>query len=116
MKTFLAERHIRFIITLIPSLQSVDRNAFEASLVQSLFEPEDFDLEKPYSILEQFGKTHDIETINPFSSLKKAHSNDSSVFLNRDMHLNKLGHQVLAREICEHLIASIDLGGPNPSC
>jgi len=116
MKSFLAERNIRFIIVLIPSLQSIDRKALEATLVQSVFEGKDFDLEKPYTLLEQFGKMNHIEIVNPFSSLKRAHTDGSSVFLHRDMHLNKLGHDLLAREICKYLTTSPRSFGPSPAC
>lgn len=116
MNSFLAERNIRFIVVLIPSLQSIDRKAFDATIVQTVFQPEDFDLEKPYRLLEQFGKMHKLEIINPFSPLKRAHTDGSSLFLHRDMHLNKLGHDLLAREICKYFTTSPQSFRPSPAC
>jgi acetyltransferase AlgX (SGNH hydrolase-like protein) len=116
MKSYLGERNIRFIILLIPSLQSIDGNAMEASIVQSEFDPTDFDLEKPYKLIETFGKMHNIEVVNPFSSLKKAHTDGSRVFLQRDMHWNKLGHDLVAREICKYLTASPQPFMPSHEC
>jgi hypothetical protein len=106
MNDFLEKRHVRLLVVLIPSLQSVERKAFEGTLIQSIYEPKDFDLEKPFRLMEEFGSLHNIEIINPLSSLRKAHADGASLFLHRDMHLNKLGHNLLAREICKHLTAS----------
>jgi hypothetical protein len=103
MKEFLAARNIRFIVVVIPSVQSVDEQAFLATIAGHVFEPNDFDLEKPYRRLEEFGRMHHIEIINPFSSLKEKHAEGSRLYLNREMHLNKLGHALLAGEICKYL-------------
>jgi hypothetical protein len=116
MKSFLEARNIRFIVVLIPTLETIDRKMLESSLVQSVFEPNDFDLEKPYKLLEQFGKESHIEIVNPFSSLNKAHADGSSVLLRRDLHLNKRGHDVLAREICKYLTTSPQPFAPSPAC
>src|SRR5262245_43175639 len=61
IKRFLDERGVRFIIVLMPSLQSVDERAFYHAIAYTRFNPEDFEIEKPYKLLEEFGQAHGIE-------------------------------------------------------
>lgn len=103
IKRFLDERGVRFIIAFLPSLQSVDEKAFHHAIAYTRFNPEDFEIEKPYRLLEEFGQAHGIEVINPLSSFKRKHNEDARLFLNRDMHFNALGHELLAHEILAYL-------------
>lgn len=48
IRDWLAGRKIRFILTLIPALQAIDARAFRHSIAYTVFEPSDFELEKPY--------------------------------------------------------------------
>lgn len=103
IKRFLDERGVRFIIAFLPSLQSVDEKAFHHAIAYTRFNPEDFEIEKPYRLLEEFAQAQGIEVINPLSSFKRKHNEDARLFLNRDMHFNALGHELLAHEILAYL-------------
>lgn len=112
MKEFLRNRGVRFIVILIPSLQSVDETAFSHSIAYTKFDPDDFDAEKPYRLLAEFGKENDIEVINPLASFKKTHQQKAKLFLNRDMHFNALGHELLAHEVHGYLLQRADSLNP----
>lgn len=103
IKRFLDKRGVPFIIALIPSLQSVDEKAFRHSIANTKFNPEDFEIEKPYKSLEEFGHAHGIEVINPLSSFKRKNHEGARLFLNRDMHFNASGHELFAHEILAYL-------------
>lgn len=113
MKEFLHNRGVRFIVSLIPSLQSVDETAFSHTIAYTKFDPDDFDAEKPYRLLAEFGKENDIEVINPLPSFKRTHQQKAKLFLNRDMHFNALGHELLAHEVHGYLLQRPDSLNPH---
>ncbi len=102
---FLAERRIRFVLVLIPSLQSIDARALRQSIAYSLYDEADFDLEKPYRLLEAFARAHEIEVVNPYRALKRLHEAGVPLYLKRDIHFNPAGHRALADEIAAYLTA-----------
>src|SRR5437879_1699187 len=110
IKRFLDERGIRFVIALIPSVQSVDEKAFRHSIAYTEFNSEDFEIEKPYRLLEEFGHAHGIEVINPLSSFKRKQHEGARLFLNREMHFNAVGHELFAHEILAYLGQTANTG------
>ena len=99
----LTEQGIRFIIVLIPSETSIDRRAFDQAIALTQFDRNDFDLDQPYRLLEEFAKTNKIELINPTNVFRQIHSADDSLYLVHDKHFSPKGHQVLAQEIYRYL-------------
>lgn len=99
ISNFLEKKRIRFILALIPSLQTIDKKAFEHSFAYSIYDEEDFDLLKPYRLLEEFCKENDIEMINPVYAFRREYVAGKKLFLNNDMHFNKWGHELFAQEI-----------------
>ena len=52
----LTEQGIRFIIVLIPSETSIDQRAFDQAIALTQFDRDDFDLDQPYRLLEEFAR------------------------------------------------------------
>ena len=114
MKEFLYNRGVRFVVILIPSLQSVeDETAFAQSIAYLKFDTDDFDTEKPYRLLQEFGKENDIEVLSPLVSFKRTHQQKTKLFLNRDMHFNALGHELFAHEVYSYLLHGSDSLNPH---
>jgi lysophospholipase L1-like esterase len=103
LKDFLAEHKIRFILALIPSVQSVDPRALQASIAYSVFDPGDFDLDKPYRLLEDFARQHGIEVINTYPALKRQQQSGASLYLPNEIHFNREGHAAFARQLVDYL-------------
>jgi lysophospholipase L1-like esterase len=103
MRDWLAERKIRFIVALIPALQAIDARAFEHSIAFTVFEPTDFELDKPYRHLEAFARANGIEVINTYPTLKRRAGAGASLYLRNDLHFNTAGHEAFAVEILAYL-------------
>jgi hypothetical protein len=103
LQAYLKSSNTRLVVTLIPSVQSVDVASFRRSIAYSKFEESDFDLARPYRLLEEFGRQHGIEMLNPYDAIKREHDSGKTLYLKQDIHLNREGHQVLAREIAGYL-------------
>ncbi len=99
----LTERGIRFIIVLIPSETSIDQRAFDQAIALTQFDRDDFDIDQPYRLLEEFAKTNNIELINPTDAFRQIHRADDSLYLVHDEHFSPKGHQVFAQEIYRYL-------------
>lgn len=95
-------------MVLVPSPQSVDAELFGQSIAPTRFESEDFDLDQPYRMMEDFAKINHIELINPLESFRRAHHSSTSLYLARDMHFSPKGHQVFAQEIARYLRESTE--------
>jgi lysophospholipase L1-like esterase len=93
----------RLVIALVPSRQSVERQSLLASIAYTEFDVNDFDLEKPYRIIDEFGTTHGIEVVNPFPRFHEAAEAGASLYLKGDMHFNAAGHDLFARAVAQHL-------------
>lgn len=107
LRDLLAAQGIRFIVVLVPSPQSVDAELFGQSIAFTRFEPEDFDLDQSYLLMEDFAKINHIELINPLESFRRSHHSLASLYLVRDMHFSPKGHQIFAQEIARYLRESI---------
>lgn len=99
----LTEQGIRFIIVLIPSETSIDQRAFDQAIALTQFDRDDFDLDQPYRLLEEFARTNKIELINPTNVFRQIHSAGDSLYLVHDKHFSPKGHQVFAQEIYRYL-------------
>ena len=99
----LTERGIRFIIVLIPSEASIEQRAFDRAIALTKFGRDDFDLDQPYRLLEEFAKRNMIELINPTDTFRAIHRADDSLYLVHDKHFSPKGHQVFAQEIYRYL-------------
>lgn len=102
IQSFLLARNVRFIVALVPAKQWIEAKAFDDSIANTSYDPEHFDLSKPYKSLEEFGRRHHIEVINPLAAFRRNGSN-VRLFLNRDMHFNKAGHELFGRVIAEYI-------------
>ncbi len=96
-------QHARLILALIPSLQTVEPTAFAHTIAYTKYEPEDFDLDKPYRLLEEFGKEEQIEVLNPVASFRQAQAQRIKLYLPNDMHFTPAGHELFAKEIQRYL-------------
>lgn len=88
-----------FLVAVVPALQSVDAKARANSIAYTRYYDQDFDLDKPYRLLQEFGESAGIEILAPVDSFRKAHSEGISPYLNNDMHFNEVGHRLFAQEI-----------------
>lgn len=107
LRDLLAVQGIRLIVVLVPAPQSVDSELFAQSIAFTRFEPEDFDLEQPYRLMEDFARINHIELVNPLETFRRAHHPSRSLYLVRDMHFSPKGHEVFAQEITRYLRGSI---------
>lgn len=103
LNRLLTERGIRFIIVLIPSEASIEQRAFDRAIAPTQFDRDDFDLDQPYRLLEEFAKRNTIELINPTDTFRAIHRADDSLYLVHDKHFSPKGHQVFAQEIYRYL-------------
>ena len=93
----LAQRHrAQFVIALIPSLQAVDRRALVRSIAYTQYDVTDFDVNKPYRMLERFATEHHITVCNPLRRFRELHRDGAKLFLRKDMHFNAQGHRAFA--------------------
>ena len=102
MQELLHERNIRFIVARIPALQAVDERVFKDTIAYTTYDPEDFEIDKPYRMLVEFARSNRIEIVNPLQEFREHHS-QTKLFLERDMHFNKAGHRYFGRVIAEYI-------------
>jgi len=106
LKALTAESNTRLIVALIPALQSVEMKQLKRSLTYSEFELTDFDVDKPYRALAQFGEEENIEVINPTAAFREATASGEKLYLQWDMHFNARGHALFSSEIAAYLAES----------
>ena len=93
----LAREHgARLLIALIPSLQAVDRDAFARTLAYTQYDPADFDVDKPYRMIERFAQERGISVCTPLGQFRRLHGEGATLFLRKDMHFNPVGHRAFA--------------------
>jgi len=102
MQSFLQARNVRFIVALVPTKHSIEAKVLHHAISYTVYDSEDFDLNKPFQLLEEFGARHRIEVINPMSIFQRNGSH-MTLFLDRDMHFNKAGHELFGRVIAEYI-------------
>lgn len=100
----ISEAHgARFIVAVIPSLQSVNPEALSLTLAYNSHYEDDFDLDKPYRKLEAFARASGFEMINPVAAFRKQAGKGVQLYLPGDMHFNAQGHELFARQIFQHM-------------
>jgi lysophospholipase L1-like esterase len=99
MNQFLRERNARLILAPIPSVQSVDEKVLTHSLAYSKFDPGDFDLDKPYRMLEDFAHRNGITFVDVMASFRDTQRRGIPLFLTRDIHFNREGHRLFAEAL-----------------
>ena len=60
-------------------------------------------------MIEAFGREHGIEVINPTELFKRRAASGANLYLPRDMHFNKEGHRLFAKEIQEYLTLALSV-------
>ncbi len=103
MRDLVASTGARLIVAVIPARQSVSEEAFAQSLAYSALRSEDFDLDKPYGLIQQFGDSCGIPVISPLWRFRSAWVAGARPYLPNDMHFSPLGHTLFAEEIAAYL-------------
>jgi lysophospholipase L1-like esterase len=93
------QRGIRFVIAAIPARQTIEQDAFHASLASASYEPKEFDLAKPYRLLEEFCAKAGVACVNAYP----AFVGKQDLYLPNDSHFNPKGHRLFAEAIAPAL-------------
>lgn len=94
---------VHLVIAMIPALQSVDGLALRNSIGYTIYEPDDFDFDKPHRMMQALCRDIGIPIVDPLDEFRRLHSEDSPLYLPGDMHFNDRGHRLFARAIREAL-------------
>lgn len=94
----------RLLVVVVPALQSVDPRARRNSIAYTRYYEEDFDLDKPYRWLQEYGETAGIAVLNTYEVFRAAHEEGAVLYLPNDMHFNAAGHRLFADEILRFLV------------
>jgi lysophospholipase L1-like esterase len=97
------DQKARLVLVLIPSRQSIEPTSFAHTIAYTRYEPNDFDLDKPYRLLEQFALDEQIEVINPVAAFVRANEGGNKLYLANDSHFTPAGHELFAKEITTYL-------------
>jgi len=97
------DQKTRLVLVLIPSRQSIEPTSFAHTIAYTKYEPNDFDLDKPYRLLEQFALDEQIEVINPVAAFVRASEVGNKLYLTNDSHFTPAGHELFAKEITTYL-------------
>ncbi len=101
----LADREgVRLIVVAIPARQTIEAVSFRKMIARSIFEPDDFDLDKPYRRLAAFAQKEGIEFLNPVGRFRASPLKEEGLYLKRDIHLSPAGHELLARVIADYIV------------
>ena len=103
LKQLTSDLRIRLVVAIIPSVQTIQPKKFEHSIAYTVFDREDFDLDRPYRLLEVFAKEQLIELVNPVKRFQQMANKGSLLYLENDMHFNANGHDLFAQAIAEYL-------------
>jgi hypothetical protein len=99
----LEARGIRFVVAVIPAVQSVDRGALERTLASTTYYVEDFDLDRPLSALARVAHERAFDVVDATPAFRAAASGGAALYLAGDMHFSKAGHQLFAKVIADYL-------------
>lgn len=99
IKAICDEHGIRLVIAAVPALQAIESDAFEAALVGVGYEPQDFDLAKPYRLLEEFCAEQGIPYVNGYPEFQ----GKRGLYLPQDLHFTPQGHRLFADAIAPTL-------------
>ena len=102
-KRLASDSGVRLIIAVIPSVQSIQEISFRHTISYSIFDKDDFDLDKPYRMLKEFALKNNIEIIVPVNVFREANRGGQHLYLKRDMHFSAAGHDLFAHAIADYL-------------
>jgi lysophospholipase L1-like esterase len=104
----------RLLLALVPALQAVDPNELAKTLAYTRYEPKEFDLDRPYCLLEEFAREHRIEVVNPLARFRIARDGGMRLYLPEDLHFSSKGHWLFAEAVAPALAAMLDDTPQNP--
>ncbi len=104
LKRLTSDKGIRLIVAVNPSPLAIDETRFKQTISQSIFDAKDFDLDKPYRLLERFAAKNNIEIIIPLNVFRQAHKQGKPLYLERDTHFNPEGHNLFGHKIAEYML------------
>jgi lysophospholipase L1-like esterase len=96
---YLRERDIKLLVALIPPLQAVDPEQLDASIAYTVYDREDFDMNKLSQFISEMAVTQGFEIVDAMEAVKGRAANSEKLYLPRDMHFNAAGHRVFADAI-----------------
>jgi lysophospholipase L1-like esterase len=91
-----AARGARFVLVSIPARQAVDRAQLGPTLTYMNYEPEDFDLMKPYGMLRDFCEAERMPFVDAYPAFAESQGRGMPPYLQHDLHINATGHRILA--------------------
>jgi len=94
---------IRLIIAIVPLEAWLDEKLLRKILIYTIYKIEDFDLQKPYRLMQEFADRNDIEIVDPLSAFKEAVALGATLYLKKDIHFSKDGHRLFADQIVKYL-------------
>lgn len=105
LKKVARDSGVELVIALIPARQTINNVAFQHSIAYSEFDETDFDLDKPYELLEAYASAQNIRIVNSVPIFRQEYKEGEVLYLIRDVHMTPAGHNVLAREIANYLLS-----------
>jgi lysophospholipase L1-like esterase len=94
----------RLLVAVVPAMQSVDARARRNSIAYTQYFEDDFDLDKPYRWLGDFGESSGIAVLNTVGAFRNAHEGGARPYLSNDSHFNAAGHRLFAELIVRFLV------------
>jgi lysophospholipase L1-like esterase len=89
----------KLLVASVPARQALSPETFAATIAEvALYQPEDFDLPKPYRQLGEFCEEHGIPYVNGYEGLRRL---GSDIYIPYDMHFNAKGHRAFAEILVE---------------
>ncbi len=108
---FVGRHGARLLVALIPALQTVEPDELVRSIAYTHYEVDDFDIDKPYRLINEFTAEHHIPTVSPLASFRNEHRRGTALYLPGDLHLSSEGHRLFADALRPVLIALLN-GAP----
>lgn len=94
----------RFILMILPDRYQVDASYWKQWLTKYRFDPGQYDLKAPNSVIEEFCRREGLECVDALPALLKAQEMDSRpLYWKIDNHLAARGNEVIASHLAEYL-------------
>jgi lysophospholipase L1-like esterase len=97
----------RLVVATIPALQAVEPAELVNSIAYTRYEVADFDVDKPYRLLDRFMGKHGIRFINPLAAFRAERARRTSLYLAHDLHFSSEGHRLFAEQAAPALISAL---------
>ena len=109
LNQYCKNQKIDFFVLLIPALEQLDRKEWDRYVWtrRSFLDAEDFDLDRPQSLLTKEFEKNSIPYLDLLAAFKKARK--ERLYFSRDGHFNALGHRRTGEALTEHLLSTVDL-------